>query len=94
MTSCTTSSVGTGRGWGRYTQADPLGIRASVNVYGYAAANPVGDVDPLGLWSLDKSCKGFEAPITAAMARAVARIAKCGVPCAESHDLLHQIMSF
>jgi RHS repeat-associated protein len=45
-------------GWGRYTQADPLDeLRASEpNLYRYARANPATFSDPLGLWSVDKSC--------------------------------------
>lgn len=36
-------------GWGRYTQADPLGRRGDSNSYSYVAGNPVANVDPLGL---------------------------------------------
>ena len=37
-------------GWGRYTQADPLGFEASdLNLYRYAASNPVIMTDPFGL---------------------------------------------
>ena len=47
-------------GWGRYTQADPLGeLRASEpNLYRYARANSIRVTDPLGLWAIDKSCDG------------------------------------
>ena len=34
---------------GRYTQADPLGVKAGPSVYGYAGGNPVMGVDPEGL---------------------------------------------
>ncbi|MGH7928469.1 MAG: RHS repeat domain-containing protein, partial [Candidatus Binatia bacterium] len=46
-------------GWGRYSQADPIGIAASLNLFGYAARNPVKVSDPLGLMSLGGSCIGF-----------------------------------
>ena len=35
--------------WGRYTQADPIGLEGGWNLYRYAAANPLTYVDPLGL---------------------------------------------
>jgi RHS repeat-associated protein len=39
--------------WGRYTQDDPL-LQAAVTEYGYAAQDPVGTIDPLGLYAIDK----------------------------------------
>jgi RHS repeat-associated protein len=36
-------------GWGRYTQSDPLGIGSDLMLFRYAASNPVGKLDPLGL---------------------------------------------
>ncbi|HEX6639580.1 MAG TPA: RHS repeat-associated core domain-containing protein, partial [Thermoanaerobaculia bacterium] len=36
-------------GWGRYTQADPIGLRGGVNVYEYALDNPVIFSDSNGL---------------------------------------------
>jgi len=38
-------------GWGRYTQADPLG-RSNVNGYAYAYANPLEVADPYGLFEV------------------------------------------
>ena len=35
-------------GWGRYTQTDPAGLAAGLNLYGYALANPNSLIDPLG----------------------------------------------
>src|SRR5690606_9622265 len=37
---------------GRYTQSDPLGQLASMNLYSYVDANPVNWLDPLGLAKL------------------------------------------
>jgi RHS repeat-associated protein len=36
-------------GWGRYGQADPLGLRVVTNLYDYAMGNPLYYVDLLGL---------------------------------------------
>ena len=35
-------------GWGRYTQADPIGLHGELNLFGYAQANPQAATDPLG----------------------------------------------
>ena len=35
--------------WGRYTQADPLGLFGDPHPFSYAGANPVVNLDPLGL---------------------------------------------
>jgi len=37
-------------GWGRYTQADPLGLQAGANTFEYTSDNPIRYVDLLGLW--------------------------------------------
>ncbi len=36
-------------GWGRYTQADPLGLRHSSNLFAYVGNNPARYIDPYGL---------------------------------------------
>lgn len=36
-------------GWGRYTQADPLGLDPDVNLYRYTHGNPIMQIDLLGL---------------------------------------------
>lgn len=45
-------------GWGRYTQVDPSGIRAFVNLYAYVDARPTVLIDPLGLMSVDPTTCG------------------------------------
>jgi RHS repeat-associated protein len=37
-------------GWGKYTQADPVGLRGGTNLYGYVNDNPLEGTDPFGLW--------------------------------------------
>src|SRR5262249_12940343 len=36
-------------GWGRYTQADPVGLRGGLNTFVYALNRPTSVVDPRGL---------------------------------------------
>ncbi|HKR62486.1 MAG TPA: RHS repeat-associated core domain-containing protein [Thermoanaerobaculia bacterium] len=45
-------------GWGRYTQADPIGLAGSKHLYAYVGSNPVIAIDPLGLARspLDMNC--------------------------------------
>jgi RHS repeat-associated protein len=35
---------------GRFTQKDPVGLAGGINLYGYAAGDPVTYSDPFGLW--------------------------------------------
>jgi len=46
-------------GWGRYTQADPVGARTDRNLYRYTWGNPVKDLDVLGLYRIspDRKCQ-------------------------------------
>lgn len=37
-------------GWGRYTQADPIGTTVDFNIFRYVASNPASLIDPLGLY--------------------------------------------
>jgi RHS repeat-associated protein len=36
-------------GWGRYTQADPIGLEGGLHFYTYAGDDPINFVDPAGL---------------------------------------------
>jgi RHS repeat-associated protein len=42
-------------GWGRYTQSDPVGLKASINLFDYGRENPVHNFDPRGL-ACSRSC--------------------------------------
>jgi RHS repeat-associated protein len=40
-------------GTGRYVTADPIGLQAGVNLFGYVGEDPINSVDPLGLYGRD-----------------------------------------
>jgi RHS repeat-associated protein len=40
---------------GRFTQEDPIGLAGGINVYGFAAGDPVSYSDPYGLSTCDKA---------------------------------------
>jgi RHS repeat-associated protein len=42
-------------GWGRYTQPDPVGLDGNLNLFAYAAGDPIDAIDPSGLTPLPPS---------------------------------------
>lgn len=52
-------------GWGRYTQADPIGLRGGANLYAYGRKNPVVAFDRLGLtvWNCTVGMASGSSPI-------------------------------
>lgn len=58
--------------WGRYTQADPLGVTGTgeSNLFAYAGNDPLGHVDPLGL----REIEGFDRDQWEQIQRALRRI--------------------
>jgi uncharacterized protein RhaS with RHS repeats len=59
-------------GLGRYTQPDPLGVKAGPSVYGYVGGNPVMGVDPEGLQAqVGVLCGPYWLPCSAAITGAI-----------------------
>jgi uncharacterized protein RhaS with RHS repeats len=71
-------------GWGRYTQADPLGLRAGTNLFSYVNGTPNSRVDPRGLIGWD--CSITVAIKVGNLGGGVAFIgAKCQSDCGSDH---------
>lgn len=52
-------------GASRYTQPDPLGLRAGTDLFGFVAARPLNFADPLGLAKWNCKAIGFEVAVIA-----------------------------
>ena len=79
--------------WGRYSQADPIGLSGSVNLFEYAHGRPTMRIDPDGLFSFDSSCAGFEATITTAWQQAQLDILRCrGIDCDMKNRVLDRLL--
>lgn len=78
--------------WLRYSQSDPLGLRASLNGFEYGRQNPLMFHDALGLLSFGQSCRGFEAMIQLAAREAVRGIANC-LQCDEAGRVNSELLS-
>ncbi len=79
--------------WGRYSQADPLGVRGSVNLFQYADSRPTMRVDPTGLYTVGDSCAGNEAWINNGMQDAQRGILRChGLDCYKKRRVLDRLM--
>ncbi|HEV7589062.1 MAG TPA: RHS repeat-associated core domain-containing protein [Longimicrobium sp.] len=58
---------------GRFTQQDPIGLAGGVNVYGFAAGDPISYGDPYGLSCKDKRGKVIPCPPSRGTAGEVSR---------------------
>lgn len=68
-------------GWGRYTQADPIGLQGGLDLYRYAGANPLSNVDRTGLvaWNCNIGYVSYETP--GAGVGGATMVAKCRSEC-------------
>ncbi len=45
---------------GRYIQSDPIGLSGGVNIFTYANGDPLGSIDPEGLWAIQPGTRPWE----------------------------------
>jgi RHS repeat-associated protein len=77
-------------GWGRYTQADPIGLRGGSNLYSYATGTPTKFSDRLGLVSWD--CRVGVVLKEGEVLGIAAITVSCTAECREGHSRLVQLL--
>jgi hypothetical protein len=72
-------------GWGRYTQADPIGVGGGMNLFSYGSENPLNNNDPRGLKCCAKSMTAKLQPVIKNSKIAIKSVV-CADVCGNSAD--------
>ncbi len=73
--------------WGRYTQADPIGLDGGVSLFDYSSSNPVNLSDPTGLFTNTLRCFYWKAKC-ANRGTECAQIWRCEIGLMEIEDMV------
>ncbi len=77
----------------RYSQPDAAGP-SGASPFAYTNENPLRQIDPLGLWTVDMSCRGILPQINEAMRTAVFAVAHCsGLPCRVREKVRNELLN-